>query len=81
MLRDILIDEGVEKGIEKGIEKGNLRMTRKLLEGRLGVIPQRFETFLQTATQIQLDELFDNALKVESYDELRLPSTINETGF
>ena len=81
VLRDILIDEGVEKGIEKGIEKGKLYMVRKLLEGRLGAIPQRLESFLQTATQVQLDELFDNALKVESYDELRLPSTIKETGF
>ena len=85
VLREILIDEGVEKGIEKGIEKGayteKLQMTRKILRARLGDIPERFESFLKGASKDQLDEIFDNALKVESYDELRLPSIIKETGF
>ena len=48
-------------------------MTRKLLKGRLGPMPQWMEDYLQMASIDQLDNIFDQALYAEAYDDLSLP--------
>ena len=53
--------------------KNKDEMTRKLLRSRLGQIPQSMEDYLRTASVDQLDSIFDQALRVESYADLRLP--------
>ena len=60
--------EEIKSKMQAEAVKSKAEMTRKLLNGKLGEIPGKLETIVEKTSSQQLDQIFVQAMRNESYD-------------
>ena len=75
-IADYYVEQGIEQGFEQGIERGEIRTKRevllKLLEHRIGDIPDTVtKRISRIRSRTRLDSLLDQALTADTLDDIK----------